>query len=249
MNVSRDNRNAFLQPAFVICTAVLALAGVGMSALTRMLGVHAKKEPLPLKKPFDAIDEQKLAPYKVLARHTIQNEKIVESLGTADYVQWVLEDTREPVAGPVRRLLLFITYYDVPDRVPHVPEECYTGGGYDCLTRAQVVFTIDSIGQGRRIPGRFLLFHPPLGGHDPQAGEFPVIYLFRINEQYAGGRDDTRLALNRALFRKQSYFCKIELAFNQAAEAPTKDEAVAASERLLTALLPLLEREHWPDSE
>ena len=244
MDTERDNRNTLLQPAFVICVAVLATAGAGMSLLTRALGVYVKKEPLPLKKPLDVLDEQKLAPYRVLAKHAIENEKIVESLGTEDYIQWILEDPREPVAGAARKLLLFITYYDVPDRVPHVPEECYTGGGYDCLDQSQLAFEI-----GEGVPGRFLLFRAPSARLDPQAGQFPVVYLFRINDEYAGNRDDARLALNRGIFRRHSYFSKIELAFNQGTVAPTQDEAVAASERLLNVLLPLLEQEHWPDSK
>ncbi len=244
MDTESDNRKTFLQPAFVICVAVLALAGAGMSLLTRALGVYMEKEPLPLRKPLCEMDERKLAPYRVLARRAIENEKVVASLGTEDYIQWVIEDPREPVTAAARKLLLFVTYYGVPDRVPHVPEECYTGGGYDCLDRADVTFQI-----GAGVPGRFLLFRPPSGTLDPQAGQFPVVYLFRINQEYAGNRDETRLALNRGLFHKQSYFSKIELAFNQAVAAPTQEEAVATSERLLSVLLPLLEQEHWPDSQ
>ena len=244
MDTESDNRKTYVQPAFVICVAVLALAGAGMSLLTRALGVYVEKEPLPLKKPLCEMDERKLAPYRVLARHAIENEKVVASLGTEDYIQWVIEDPREPVTGASRKLLLFVTYYGVPDRVPHVPEECYTGGGYNCLDRTDVTFQI-----GAGVPGRFLLFRPPGGTLDPQAGQFPVVYLFRINQEYAGNRDETRLALNRGIFRKQSYFSKIELAFNQAVAGPTQGEAVAASERLLRVLLPLLEQEHWPDSQ
>jgi len=35
--------------------------------------------------------------------------------------------------------------------------------------------------------------------------------------------------------------------FNQAFTAPTRAMAVSAGERLLTVVLPLLERDHWPD--
>ncbi len=248
MNTDNTSRSALLQPAFVICASVLALAGVGMTLVTRTLGVCLKKEPIPLKKSLAAMDEQKLTPYKVRAKHTIDNEQVMRSLGTEDYVQWVVEDPREPVAGPNRKLLLFITYYDVPDRVPHVPEECYTGGGYECLARTPVAFKIGTGIQTKTVPGRFLLFRAPGGGLDPQIGQFPVVYLFRINQEYAGNRDDARMVLNRGVFRKQSYFSKIELAFNQASAVPTQDEAVAAGERFLSVLLPLLEQEHWPDS-
>jgi len=39
----------------------------------------------------------------------------------------------------------------------------------------------------------------------------------------------------------------VELVFNQAFAAPSKEQAVAAGEKLLAVVLPILEREHWPD--
>ena len=73
---------AYRQPAFLICTAVLALAGVGMSLATQRLGLYLKKEPLPLKKPLDAMEEGRLAPYKVVTKIAIEDQDILKSLGT-----------------------------------------------------------------------------------------------------------------------------------------------------------------------
>ena len=129
-----------------------------MSMARKQLGLYLKKEPLPLKKSLDSIDEAKLAPYRVTAKQTIANPEIVKSLGTEDYIQWVLEDPCEPQDSAVRNVLLFVTYYKLPDRVPHVPEECYTGGGYQRLATNGVTFELDAAGQTRDIPGRYLLF-------------------------------------------------------------------------------------------
>jgi hypothetical protein len=241
----RDHSGAYFQPAFLICAAVLALATVGMSLLTQRLGLYLKKEPLPLKRPLDAIEEAGLAPYRVAGRLSIADADVLRSLGTEDYIQWLLEDPREPVESPVRQLLLFITYYRQPDRVPHVPEECYTGGGYQRLATNAVSFRTGP----REIPGRYLLFEKTAQDVSLAIPQFPVLYLFRVNGEYAGSRDEARLALNRSLFSKHSYFCKIELVFNQSSVAPTRESAAAASEKLLAVLLPLLEREHWPDGE
>jgi hypothetical protein len=241
----RPSSKAYLQPAFLICTVVLALAGVGMSLLTERLGLYLKKEPLPLKKPLEAMEEGKLAPYQVAARLAIEDRDLLKSLGTEDYLQWVLEDPREPAQSPVRKLLLFITYYRRPDRVPHVPEECYTGGGYQRLATNAVSFQIGS----REIPGRYLLFEKTARDIAPVVPQFPVLYLFRVNGEYAGSRDEARLALNRSIFSQYAYFSKIELVFNQASAAPARQVAIAASERLLAVLLPLVEQEHWPNSE
>jgi hypothetical protein len=249
MDNRRDCIAAYLQPAFLICTAVLALAGVGMSLATQRLGLYLKKEPLPLKRPLNAMDEGKLAPYQVTAKIPIEDRDVLKSLGTEDYIQWLLEDPREPAPSPVRKLLLFVTYYRQPDRVPHVPEECYTGGGYQRLATNAVALRIGPAGSPREIPGRYLLFGRRVDDVSRAVPQFPVLYLFRVNGEYAGSRDDARMVLNRNIFSKYSYFCKIELVFNQSSAAPTREMAVAASEKLLTVLLPLLEQEHWPDSE
>jgi len=247
MNRSGNHKTAYLQPAFLLCAAVLGLAGAGMSVAEKQLGLYLKKEPLPLKKPLSEMDETKLAPYRVVARHSIENEEILKSLGTEDYIQWVLEDPRVPGDSATRNVLLFITYYKLPDRVPHVPEECYTGGGYRRIATNAVDFHVAAPSGARSVPGRYLLFGASAGNILQGGGQFPVLYLFRVNGEYAGSRDDARMALNKNIFGKYAYFCKIELVFNQGYVAPSKAAATEASEKLLGVILPILEQEHWPD--
>ena len=50
MTETKKDNAVYTQPAFVICVAVLALAGVGMSVAKRQLGLYLKKEPLPLQR-------------------------------------------------------------------------------------------------------------------------------------------------------------------------------------------------------
>ena len=242
MDDRRHNIAVYFQPAFLICTAMLVLAGVGISLAMQRLGLYLKKEPLLLKKPLEALDEAKLVPYQVVTKISIEDQDIRRSLGTEDYLQWLVEDPREPAESPVRKLLLFVTYYRRPDRVPHVPEECYTGGGYQRLATNAVAFQIAA----SEVPGRYLLFEKTAQDLSLAMPRFPVLYLFRVNGEYAGSRDEARVALNKNVFSKHSYFCKIELVFNQASVAPTRERATMASERLLGVLLPLLEQEHWP---
>ncbi len=242
-----DTREGYLQPAFLICTAVLALACAGMSAARHKLGLYLKKEPLPLNKPLDRLDEAALAPYDVVAKLEIENEEILRSLGTEDYIQWVLDDPRQPSESPVRRVMLFITYYRLPDRVPHVPEECYTGGGYRRLDTEPITLHVGLAHEPRDIPGRYLVFEGSPDALSTASPRFPVLYLFRVNGEYAGSRDAARIALNRNIFGKHAYFCKVELVFNQALTAPTRAATVSAGESILMAVLPLLERDHWPD--
>jgi hypothetical protein len=247
MNRAGSNKATYLQPAFLICAVVLALAGAGMSVAKKQLGLYLKKEPLPLKKPLSLLEEAKLAPYQVVTKLSIDNKEILEKLGTQDYIQWVLVDPRVPVDSPVRSVLAFITYYELPDRVPHVPEECYAGSGYSRLATSDVAFRAGVPEPTQGIPGKYLLFGASAGDVLQGGGQFPVLYFFRVNGEYAGDRDSARLALNKNLFSRHSYFCKIELAFNQGHVAPSKAAAMEAGERLLSVVLPILEKEHWPD--
>lgn len=224
-----------------------------MSIAIKSFGVYLKKEPLPLKKPLDLLDEKDLAPYKVVRKEKIENEEVVKSLGTEDYIQWQLEDIDAAADSPVRYCSLFITYYDLPDRVPHVPEECYTGSGYQRLSSDSVTLEINKDSVEEKIPGKYLVFAGTNSGHWGKSTKFPILYLFNINGLYANSREDARIILNKNLFGKYSYFSKVEWKFfNTRFDAtiyPSKEDAVTASQKLLGIILPILEKEHWPDVE
>ncbi|MFA5252474.1 MAG: hypothetical protein WC454_07810 [Phycisphaerae bacterium] len=231
----------YMQPAFLICAAILAVSGAGMSLAVKGFGIYLKKDPSPLKKSLDLLDETSLAPYKVVSKDKIESGDIVESLGTENYIQWLLEDLNAPPDSTVRYCSLFITYYELPDKVPHVPEECYMGSGFQRLASDSV-----TIGLGaREIPVRYLVFTSTSSDYWQKTTQFPVLYLFRVNEDYGNSREDV----------KHSYFCKVEWKFfNTGLGAagrrgnvyPAKEEAVAASQKLLSVILPILEKEHWP---
>ena len=66
-----DILRIYCQPAFLICAAVLAVSGAGMSVAVKSFGLYLKKEPLPLKRSLDLLDEDALAPYKVVSKGKI----------------------------------------------------------------------------------------------------------------------------------------------------------------------------------
>ena len=245
----KDNLRIYLQPAFVICVLVLVAASAGMSITMKHLGIILKKEPLPLKRSLDLLDEVDLTPYRVVPpKLKITNNEVLESLGTEDYIQWIVEDIESPPTSPVKACLLFITYYPLPDRVPHVPEECWTGGGYQRLRSEDVRLNISNTPDDEvSIPAKYLVFGPKTANLWQNSVRVPNIYFFRVNGEYAGSRDEARIALNKNLFGKHSYFCKVELVFNVGSAAPSKEESIRASEKLLSVILPILERNHWPE--
>lgn len=251
MQDKTNNMRLYLQPAFVTCVLVLATAGAGMTLTMKKLGIIFEKEPLPLKKSLELLDEADLKPYRVVPpKQKIENPEILKSLGTKDYIQWVMEDTESKADSPVQKCLLFITYYPLPDRVPHVPEECWTGGGYQKLKSEDVTLDVNN-GKGFnvKIPAGYNVFGPRTASLWQGSSGIPNLYFFKVNGRYASSRNEARMALNKNLFGKHSYFCKVELVFNMSSTAPTKEESVAASEKLLSVIMPILEREHWPDWE
>ena len=236
----------YLQPAFLICAAVLALAGGGMSIAIKTLGVYLKKEPLPLRNSLDLLDKNGLAFYSIDPNNKfkIDNEEVLENLGTQDYIQWVLEDTTVPADSPVRKCSLFITYYGRPDQVPHVPEECYTGGGNQRLDSDGLTLKVNKESTEQRIPAKYLLFT------STNNTKFSVLYLFSVNGEYKGNREGVRRTLNKNLLGKYSYFSKVEWKFFNLKFGrmiyPQKEQALEASRKLLSVILPILETEHWP---
>ena len=246
---TQNSLRVYLQPAFVICVMVLAGAGVGLSVTMKQLGIILKKEPLPLKRSLALLDQADLRPYRVVPpKLRITNDDVLEALGTEEYIQWIVEDTEQPATSPVKRCLLFITYYPLPDRVPHVPKECWSGGGYQRLRSEEVKLHIDHTTDAKvHIPAKYLVFGPKNAMLWQSSVRIPNIYFFRVNGQYAGSREQARIALNKNLFGKRSYFSKVELVFNAGSTAPNKKESIGASEKLLAVILPILERKHWPD--
>jgi hypothetical protein len=249
-NIRETIKANYLQPAFLICVGLLAITAGGMSVAVKLSGIYLKKEPLPLQKPLSELDKSNLAPYKVVEKTKIENQDILNTLGTEDYIQWTLEDTSVSAESNVRFCTFFITYYSLPDIVPHRPEECYIGGGLQGIKFETVMLSITQGLNERQIKTRYLVFADTksdglIGG----TSSFPILYTFSVNGKY-GDRDDVRKTLNRNLFSKFSYFSKVEWKFFNRATGrityPNKQEALAASEKLLTFILPVLEKEYWP---
>lgn len=245
----------YFQPAFLICVGVLAISAGSMSVAIKLSGIYLKKEPLLSKKPLSQFDVSKLKYYKIVAKENITNQDVLKTLGTEDYLQWILEDTSAPADSNARFCTLFVTYYSLPTNVPHVPDECYIGGGMQRVSADGVMLKVITHEQGmsreQQIPARYLVVaNTSTNILGDETSSFAILYTFSVNGEYAGGREDTRLILNKNLFVKYSYFSKVEWKFynNSFGRAvyPNKQETLAASEKLLAVVLPVLEKEHWP---
>jgi len=245
----RCDLRAYLQPAFVICVVVLAFSGVVMSRF------EIEQEPWPLKQHLELLDNFDLEPYRVVSRHKIDNKDILRELGTDDYIQWVLEDMEAAQDSPVRKLVLFVTYYPLADRVPHVPEQCYTGVGHQLLDSDDMKYRVMTSDGPQNIPGTHLIFEIADADNWGVREKFSAFYLISVNGSYAGNRESARRALNRNMFKDHSYFSKVEWSFFTGPGARSDlsnaeaTKATSAGEKLLSVILPILEREFWPQEK
>ncbi|MFA5292058.1 MAG: hypothetical protein WC496_03395 [Phycisphaerae bacterium] len=244
---------SYLQPSFILSVACLLITAGFIRCYRSYHGITPIKKPLPLKMPFDQLDEKLLEPYKVLEKSKIENKDVLESLGTEDYLQWIIEDTTVDVMNPVRNCSVFVTYYTGnPDQVPHVPEACYVGGGNQVESSSSINIDIGDtniagIASGEKIPATILLFTRKTTEIWQATSKFPVIYFFRVNGKYKGNRTTVRIALGD-LTSEYSYFSKIELKFfNSRGIYPDNQQSIEAAGRLLKVLLPVLEKNNWPD--
>ncbi len=254
----------YIQLPFLVCLAVLALAAGFKEAAIEQFGIVFKKLPIPLRKSLDDLDESNLAPYRVGHKSRIGNPDVLEALGTEDYIQWELEDTEAAALSPTRYCSLFITYYTGdPDRVPHVPEECFTGTGYQLFSRQEVTLTLDidqaqiaglKTNSGKpELSIRYLAFSSKNTNVWMSDLKFGVMYFFKVNGKFASGRAGTRAIMGENLFGTYSYFSKVEWKFYGIGPGGViygnKADVLSASKKLISVLLPLLEIEHWPDWE
>jgi hypothetical protein len=244
--------SALFRPAFIVCVTLLAVSAATKSIVIQTLGVQLIKLPIDLKKPLDQMDSKKLAPYEVQNKQAITNQDILESLGTEKYIQWMLEDKSASSESPTRFCSLFITYYTGnPDMVPHVPDECYVGGGNSRLKGETLTIEIPWPGQEkpREIAMQYIVFGRQAETFLQADNQFSVQYLFKANGQFCGDRTATRAVLGSNFFGKYSYFAKIEWRFYGKNSHPNREETLGATGKLLTVLLPILEEDHWPDWE
>lgn len=237
---------------FWVCAVLLGASAVATHVLPPLIGVHLRKEAVPLKKPLAMLDVRKLGPR--YERHTYTDHVAAlssdteDSLGTKEYAHVYVADTTKARTDPTRVASLFITYYTgKPDMVPHVPDECYLAVGYDALgSRTEAVTVRGRNGADERVPIRVIRFRAPHNRRSAsQTDEVAVLYFFSVNARYATSRDGVRLTLSDP-FERFAYYAKIEISFTDDTilRGADAEASLAALGPLLEAVLPVLFEEH-----
>lgn len=186
------------------------------------------------------------APYRLLGALEIKPE-ILDALGTKQYIQWTLLDESRPGGEyrPEDYIQLFVTYYTgSADQVPHVPEECYMGGGgYHVKEEALVDVPVPALGPNQSVQVKMLEFE---GGPAMATGSKIVLYVFNTNGRFCADRNCVRLTLGDPYVR-HAYFSKLEVTFGLQDELPAREAAIEAGKRFLSVVIPILVNDHWPD--
>jgi len=220
---------------------MLLVAAVLAGPVSRWMNIKLTKKALPLKAPLGSLEAAALAPYRV-AERTQLDPVMVEALGTEEYLHWILEDTGLPPDDPARHAILFVTYYSGGrDLVPHTPDVCHLASGYQpAQPHENADLVVHAAGTVPvTIPARVCTFMQTAVHNRRQ---HTVVYTFRCNGRYVCTRTGVRLLINNP-GNVYGYFAKVELSFPTA----TRAQAIAAAGKLLERVLPVLERDHWPD--
>jgi len=228
-------------PPFVVAVVLLGLAAIVSGPVGSWMEFRLTKAALPLRKPLAALDVAAIHPYRLLKRHTL-DPAIVDVLGTTRYVLWGLEDTSVAPSDPLRWATLFVTYYSGGrDLVPHVPDECMLGAGYQAFgTHENKDVILPALMETYPdVPVRVCTF---VRTSIHNRSKLTVVYTFACNGTFSATRNGVRL-LTGDPRNRHAYFSKVEVSFPGA----TREQSVAGAKKLFDTVLPVLLRDHYPD--
>lgn len=222
---------------FGLAVFVLAAGAIGMNVAKARRFLTVLKKPLPIRKPLKDLDREALGSFEVLSVRKLGAD-IVQELGTEEYINWVLVDSKLKRQAP-STVSLSITYYtDVLDQLPHVPEECYFQGAFSPDGDETLMLKMDRLGQ--EIPVRRLSFFPPR----EFVKKIYVYYTLRVNEKFYTNRELVRLRMGSPL-DTHLYYSKVEVGFRNV-ETKNLDRLDRRAKELLEMTIIELEKSHWP---
>jgi len=244
MDLDTDNptsspRQRLVTLPFVVAVLLLGMAAILMGPVAARLDLTQGKKAAALKAPLSELDAGQLDPYVI--RDTVDLEpEMVEALGTKDYLNWRLEDTGVAASSPTRFADLLVTYYSGGvELVPHTPDICYLGSGYN-PTQAHENTQAELPSLGATVPIRVCSF---IKTAIFNSDETTVVYTFYCNGRFVNTRTDVRILMNDPR-NAYAYFAKIEVSFPRA----DRTSAVEGARKLFDKVLPILVREHFPDA-
>lgn len=166
-------------------------------------------------------------------------------LGADEYLNLYLKSDAQPY-----QVTVFITYYaNAMSKIPHVPWVCMTQAGFRVVDTREDAMTISAVA-GKEIRPNVLYFERDSGARKERALMF---HYFSVGGTYTGSRELARLlSTTGSLGREGSYLSQTQIVIAlppDDAEDPMdkKSPAYRLGSECLGALVPLLEKEYYPD--
>lgn len=231
---------SLLSPPFLVAVALLVAAAVLAGPLADVMGYTKIKKALQLRADFSTLNTSALGPYEVVDRR-VHQPSIVEALGTDTYLSWTLKDTSLLAGDPLQFVVVDVTYYSGGHNlVPHTPDVCVRGAGYQLSEAQNLAIEVPSLGSERSpVPIRIGTFEKT---SIFQRERFSVVYTFFCNGHFVALRTEVRLLILDPT-DTYAFFSKVEVSFPQA----TPEQNIAGTRKLFGYLAPVLIRDHWPD--
>jgi hypothetical protein len=124
------NWRRLTNPAFLLCVAILFGVGIALPIVVKALGFYLVKLPIQVTQTVTSIPSV-AGPWEQLGRDQAYSEEIQETLGTQNYIDRIYKrDNPEPGKPPIVLQFHAAYYTGTIDTVPHVPERCMVGGGW-----------------------------------------------------------------------------------------------------------------------
>lgn len=249
-------RGAAFSPRFIAVLVLLVGTAVTFQVLADQWQVWLRKDPVPLKKPLEALDYRRLEP--LYGKHVLLPERlsheVEESLGTTEYINARFVDRSVDRDDPVSVANVFVSYYTGnPDAVPHVPDECISASGAVLKSEGTAEVRVPKVdAPDDEIGLRVLEFEQPstspLAAISGGGARFTVMYFFYVNGKYCQTRNEVRNAQYN-LTDRYAFYSKIEIRFTdyEGRRSAGREESIQAAERLLRVLLPVLREDHYAD--
>lgn len=132
---------ALRAPVFVLPVVVMACSAVAVPLTVRYMGIHLKK--LAIEAP-DSRTLQSIAPetenWTRLGKDLVESAEMVDELGTSNYLTRVYIQKNAPAGKRPAALSVHMAYYTgMIDTIPHIPERCLVGGGWEIVGATQTV--------------------------------------------------------------------------------------------------------------
>ncbi len=241
--------NKILTVPFALAVLLLGSAAILAGPIASRMDFRHGKKAIPLVARLTELNANALYPY-VLRSESKLEQAFVEALGTDEYIQWRLEDTSVSPNDPLRFVNLFVTYYSGgANLVPHTPDVCYLGNGYNpSQAHENIGLGVPSLSaKTPEVPVRVCSFVKTAIFN---SRETTVVYTFYCNGAFVATRTGVRILINDPA-SEHAYFSKIEVSFPGGRNAPAADRAttIEGARRVFDKVLPLLLRDHFPDFE